>query len=236
MLLYSDKKFIAQVIDGFVITEAMETLGQRIKRRREELGLDQIELARRAGISQPTLANLERGKNERTKFLSEIARELETTTEWLNSGKGESSLSRDVNIAAGPEIRGLVPLISWVRAGEFCESPDNFHPGDAERWLPCPVPHGPKTYALQVVGRSMDGEDGYREGELIFVDPDQSDPKPNKDFIFRHPDGSSTFKRLKQELDGWYLLALNPEWSPRYIKMPEGSHICGRVIFSARDR
>lgn len=162
---------------------------------------------------------------------------LDVDPVWLETGEGNPERRRQAsNVRPGPEILGMIPLISWVRAGEFCDSPDNFAPGDADRWLPCPVPHGPRTFALEVVGQSMDGDDGYREGEYIFVDPDQSEPRPNKDFIFKHTDGTSTFKRLKQELDGWYLLALNPNWDPKFMKMPDGTHICGRVIYSARDR
>ncbi|MHA0112071.1 helix-turn-helix domain-containing protein, partial [Klebsiella pneumoniae] len=52
------------------------SLGNKIKTRRQELGLDQVQLAKSAGISQPTLANLESGKNKRSKFLPEIAQAL----------------------------------------------------------------------------------------------------------------------------------------------------------------
>jgi SOS-response transcriptional repressor LexA len=148
----------------------------------------------------------------------------------------EFAQERDAyNVAPGPEIRGQVPLISWVQAGDFCETQDPLSPGDAEKWLACPVPHGSHTYCLRVIGRSMDSEDGYREGEIIFVDPDV-EARPNKDVIVRTPDGESTFKRLKKDIDGYYLLALNPKWEPNYMKMPDGSHICGVVIFAGRER
>jgi transcriptional regulator with XRE-family HTH domain len=80
---------IAHVIDTFVITGAMDTLGKRIKQRREELGLDQVALANKVGMSQPNLAHLESGRNHRTKYLPEIARELGVTAEWLSTGGGE---------------------------------------------------------------------------------------------------------------------------------------------------
>lgn len=154
-----------------------------------------------------------------------------TIVSAMQSGKDEQS-----NVEAGPDIRGQVPLISWVAAGAFCESPDNFAPGDAEKWLSCPVPHGKYTYCLRVVGKSMDnGDDGYRDGEIIFVDPD-AEAMPGKDAIVRTPNGESTFKRLKQDIDGLYLQALNPRWEPNYFKLPEGSHICGIVIFAGRER
>lgn len=138
------------------------------------------------------------------------------------------------NTEPGPDIRGKVPLISWVRAGELCESHDNFHPGDAEHWMDCPVAHGPRTYCLEISGDSMDdgGADAYRDGEIIFVDPDAS-PNPGRDVVVRTPDNKTTFKRLKEDTEGRYLLGLNGK---KIIRVPEGTEFCGVVIFSGRRR
>jgi transcriptional regulator with XRE-family HTH domain len=99
----NSKQDIAQVIDSFVITSAMDTLGKRIKTRREELELDQVELARRAGVSQPTLANLESGKNQRTKFLPELARALNVSVEWLDTGSGAKETVRQMKVYSGEQ-------------------------------------------------------------------------------------------------------------------------------------
>ena len=138
------------------------------------------------------------------------------------------------NAIPGPDIRGKLPLISWVIAGDLCESPDNFQPGHAEEWIDCPVPHSTKSYCLRVKGDSMDnGEpDGYRNGEIIFVDPDVM-PVPGRDVVVRSPDGSTTFKRLKEDADGLYLLGLNEK---KIIRVPEGTNFCGVVIFSGMKR
>lgn len=61
----------------------MYNLGNKIKSRRIKLGIDQAMLAKKAGVSQPTLANLELGKNKRSKFLPEIARVLRLSVEEL---------------------------------------------------------------------------------------------------------------------------------------------------------
>jgi SOS-response transcriptional repressor LexA len=80
------------------------------------------------------------------------------------------------NIEPGPDIRGAVPLISWVQAGDWSSIVDNFAPGDAEEWFPCPVSHGPRTYVLRVRGESMHNphvRPSFADGDLIFVDPDR---------------------------------------------------------------
>jgi len=133
-----------------------------------------------------------------------------------------------------PTLRpGEVPLISWVRAGSLCEVSDPFQPGDAEAWMPCPTNHGPRTFALKIVGESMMPE--YRDGEIIFIDPDL-EARHNDDVVVRTPDGKATFKRLQRTQDGTYLLALNPSLPDRIIKVPDETVICGVVIFSGMPR
>jgi SOS-response transcriptional repressor LexA len=230
---------------SFACNLAHMKLGKKIEALLKDKGKNMTELAAVCGVTPQAVQQwVAKDRFPRGPRLKLIADFLEVSEADLFRDVDEADIRPDrvvnmqalTNVAPGPGIKGMIPLISWVRAGAFCETHDPFAPGDAERWLPCPVSHGPNTFALRVKGRSMDGEDGYREGEMIFVDPDQTEPQSNKDYIIKQADGSATFKRLKEELDGWYLLALNPDWEPRYIKMPENSHICGRVIYSARDR
>ena len=87
---------------------------------------------------------------------------------------------------------------------------------------------------LRVDGDSMDDgtSDGYREGEIIFVDPD-ADPLPGRDVVVRTAENKTTFKRLKEDSEGRYLLALNGK---KIVRVPAGTHICGVVIFSGVKR
>lgn len=137
--------------------------------------------------------------------------------------------SEPSNIGAGPEIKGRLPLISWVQAGDWCEAIDNFAPGDAEDWLPCPFDHSDTAFCLRVVGLSMSPD--YREGEIIAVDPSVS-AAHGSDVVCRTPEGSVTFKRLQITPDGTYLLAINPDWPNRMIAIPSETHVCGVVIGS----
>lgn len=60
----------------------MTDIGARILERLEVLGITQSELARRVGITQPAIANLIK-RGGRSSHLHNIARALETTTEFL---------------------------------------------------------------------------------------------------------------------------------------------------------
>lgn len=105
---------------------------------------------------------------------------------------------------------------------------------DAEEWLSCSEPHGKRTFALRIRGDSMDSKGGYREGEVIFIDPDV-EPQPNDDVVTRIG-VNHTFKRLRQDEVGLYLWALNEHWNPRMQRLEGDFHICGKVILSQMKR
>ena len=203
--------------------------------------LSQSGLAKACGISRASVNAWVNGKTDSIdgKYLTTAAYYLGVSAHWLSTGEGPmhegaGEAAIHSNTSPGPEIRGKVPLISWVRAGELCETHDNYHPGDAEHWMDCPVPHGPRTYCLEISGDSMDdgGADAYRDGEIIFVDPDAS-PEPGRDVVVRTPDNKTTFKRLKEDTEGRYLLGLNGK---KIVRVPEDTVFCGVVIFSGRRR
>ncbi|WP_036385237.1 LexA family protein [Microvirgula aerodenitrificans] len=214
------------------------TTSALIKRLREARGWSQDELAKKIGISQPGLAKIENGGN--TRKIVEIAKIFGVTAEELSRGVIHEGVARtddkariDTNVSPGPDVRGMLPLISWVQAGSFCDVIDNLAPGDAEAWYPCPVTHTPNAYVLRVEGESMSPE--YRDGEMIFVDP-RGGYVHGDDIIVRTPEGKATFKRLQVTQDGTFLLAINPAWPERIIRIPDNSQICGKVIFQGRPR
>lgn len=128
---------------------------------------------------------------------------------------------------------GPVPILSWIQAGEWCGIIDNFEPGKAEEWLPCPIRHGPRTYALIVRGISMFDPTGmysFKDGDTVFVDPDR-DAGHHSLVIARLDDAHEpTFKQLIIEGDHRMLQALNPSWPNRIIRVNGNWSICGVVI------
>jgi SOS-response transcriptional repressor LexA len=209
-----------------------QTFGARVKQVRKAAGLTQKQLAQRAGISQPTVAYIERERNSKSTAAVQLARVLNVSAEWLVSGDG-SGPAGQANVRRGPAIRGLVPLISSVQAGEWAEIADNFQPGDADVWLPCPAKHGQHTFCLVVEGESMKNpgaKPSYDPGDILFVDPD-AEVKPGDRVIVRLDNqDKATFKQYLEEDGVKRLKALNPDWTPRYIDIAENAHIVGVVI------
>ncbi len=61
------------------------TIGEKIRARRQELGLSQEKLAKTVGISQPTLSDIETGDTEwpRGNNIAPLADALQVTTDYL---------------------------------------------------------------------------------------------------------------------------------------------------------
>lgn len=165
---------------------------------------------------------------------------LDVRPAWLQFGEHPKRFSNEAredaspyisNVTPGPENLGLVPLISWVQAGEFCEAIDPYIMGDAEKLMPCPVPHSLRTYALHVRGDSMTspypGQRSYPEGAIIYVDPEIE--VTNGARVVAKIDNQATFKTYIEDAGRVYLKAINPSYPPLDVTGKE-FHICGVII------
>lgn len=65
----------------------METFTDRIKNRIQALGITQARLAELIGIKQPSVNALLKGGIDKPRFILKLAAALETTPDWLLSGK-----------------------------------------------------------------------------------------------------------------------------------------------------
>lgn len=195
----------------------------------------QPKLEERSGVGQTTIGRILRAETEaKIGTVQDLAKVFKLAVGDLLDPSLITRLSgSDANISGTGGSVGLVPLISWVTAGMMYEAVDNLAPGDAEEWLESPFPHGKHTFCLRIRGTSMWPD--YKNGEIIQVDPDVA-ARHNDDVVVRTPDGKATFKRLQDGEDGMYLLALNPEFPDRIIKVPEGTIICGVCTGSWMDR
>jgi transcriptional regulator with XRE-family HTH domain len=72
----------------------MCTIGQRIRKRREEKQMNQTELAVRINIAPPSLNQIETGETKmpRPTTLIKLAEILETNIHWLLTGEGDPEL------------------------------------------------------------------------------------------------------------------------------------------------
>lgn len=66
-------------------------MGDRIRKRRAELGMTQAQLAQSAGVSQGAIKKIERGGG--SKYALAIAKALHVSVQWLVSGDGDQKES-----------------------------------------------------------------------------------------------------------------------------------------------
>lgn len=210
--------------------EPTGTFGERLRAARKAAKLTQGALAKRVGMSQSNLSELENGEYPSSSFTAQLAEALGVRALWLADGRGpKHSGDSHENVTAGPDVRGRVPLISWVQAGAWSEAVDIFEPGYAEEWLPVLRNGSPHTYALRVQGDSMCAPHGrsYAGGCIIIVDPDQRSPASGQRVIAKLAGTNQvTFKVFVEEDGRRWLKPLNPMHPPIYDEF----QVIGTVI------
>lgn len=180
----------------------IETLGERVRRLRDGLGLTQEEAVQGIpGMSASALSQLENGVSKGTKpdNLIALARRLCVSPEELVTGRVRSiSQTGSVNLRETPSAyRSFrdVPIV-----GNVIASPDGdgffddmgFPPGAGEAYIPWPT-RDPNAYALRVKGDSM--QPRIRPGELLVIEP-SARVEPGADVVVRTRDGRKMVKQL----------------------------------------
>ncbi|MEJ2912759.1 LexA family protein [Pseudoalteromonas sp. C12FD-1] len=202
-------------------------IGKRIKKRRKELNLTQVQLAEKAGIIQQSLQKIENGTTKNPRNIQALANALDCAPEFLLFGIGENENS---NVAPGPTLKASVPLISWVQAGAWSEI-NEIREFEADRYL-CPVKCSDKTFALKVQGVSM--EPKFYDGDLIFVDPEAECIHGSYVVARLDDNNEATFKQLIIESGQKFLKAANPNWPEQLIPINGNCTLVGKVIFTGK--
>lgn len=202
-------------------------IGEAIRAARKSKGWTLEKLAQEAGTDTGNLSRLERGLQQVNEHL------MQKLLGLLDVSISVSAPGAGSNLSDGPAIRGLVPLISWVQAGSWCEVSDIYAVGDAEQWLPCPISHGPRTYAVRIRGESMNNPHervSFQDGDIVFVDPDRD--AIHRSFVVAKLTDTqeATFKQLIIEGSEKYLKALNPSWPEPIIRVKDNAEFAGVAI------
>ena len=102
----------------------------------------------------------------------------------------------------------MVPLISWVQAGDFVDPQAQTTPGYAETWVETSATNSGNAFALVVSGDSMEPE--FRDGDIITVDPDRAPVSGN--FVVVKNGHEATFKQLVNDGSSVFLKPLNDRY------------------------
>lgn len=192
---------------------------EKLEAYRIARGLKRVDMARIFGVDQQRYNNWV--------YRNSLPKQFYPKAQALLKAAGNTDIAE--NVAPYHGSVGKLPLISFVRAGNWDEVMNPYELQDAEAWLASPIPHSDRAFLLRNKGISMfnprTGE-GYPDGCILQIDP-EVEVKNGSDVIIRTPDGGVTFKQLSMSHEGNYLHAINPDWPESIIKIPEDSVICG---------
>jgi len=186
----------------------MESIGTRVKSKRNALGWNQEKLAKEAGVSQGTIDKIENDRSQKSKFLPEVFVALGLPLEDLASKSDISKTLGMMPLTAKPSH--MTPIFGTAEGGngniQITTDPVEYIP------TPHPLANVPGAYAVIVSGESM--VPSFRPGDIALVHP-YMPPRPAVDVILykNREDGDSMviikhLSRLKP--DKWILEQWNP--------------------------
>jgi SOS-response transcriptional repressor LexA len=211
----------------------MKNFGDRLKAALKHAQMTQQELATRVGISQQLINYATSPRAQGSKHSLQMANALGVSAEWLSSGNGEMlknikyALNDDLFVAeAGGSylLSPGAPLIDW-------EDINTLDDKKSAPRIPCPINHGPNTYATVIKTDSMTATHGpsYPKGCTIFIDPDQAETaEAGSRVIAKLEGGNISFKQLNEDDGNYYLQSLNT--SKQIPIIDKGFEIIGVVI------
>lgn len=181
-------------------------IGDTIRERLLSLGMNETELARRSGVSQPTINDLVNGKSKSSKFLPEIARALEMDLSELDPRVKALTAKPTPNFLGERDLK--VFAAAEGGPGEMVVSTDPIELVPRP-WYLGEVKEG---FAVVVVGESM--EPVFRPNEMAIVNP-RLPYLRDEDHIFTsgrdNGEFRATIKRLvKVTATHWIVEQFNP--------------------------
>lgn len=197
-------------------------IGERIKNRREELGLTQQQLADRLGYKSKSAINkIELGVNDiAQKRIVDFAKALNTSIEYLLGMDKKDSEKKLQSVR--------IPVLGRIAAGiplEMIEDVVDWEEIDADTAKLGPI------FALKVEGHSM--EPRILDGDVVIIH--QQEDAESGDIVIASVNGDdATCKRLRKFKDGIELIPNNPAYAPMFFSNQEITNkpvkILGKVI------
>jgi len=191
-----------------------------IREGRKRLNMSEQQFADALGVSRGAVQQWEKpgGTAPKRTNQARVAKLLGISVAELVSGVSAGS--------RGADMRGEVPLVSEVEAGNYTVI-DNFKPKQQFDMVPVSVPIERHTYALRVHGDSMVSEtgDSFPAGSILVVEPEMK-AEPGDYVIALNEVNETTFKQLVKDGGDFYLQPLNTRYP---IKPLDGARIIGVV-------
>lgn len=196
------------------------TIGEQIRKRREELGMTQQQLADKLGYKSKSAINkIELGINDvAQKRIVDFANALNTSIEYLFDMNKKEPEAKPIRIPVLGRIAAGIPL-------EMIEDVVDWEEIDEE------TAKLGSIFALKVEGHSM--EPRILDGDVVIIH--QQEDAESGDVVIASVNGDdATCKRLRKFKDGIELIPNNPAYAPMFFSNQEITNkpvkILGKVI------
>lgn len=210
--------------------------GERIAERRTALGLSQTQLAKRVGVSQATIGKLESGISSGSSHLHKIARELQTTPEYL-SGETNDPNEGYIPVPSTETLAaemGLVPVreidLTFGMGATYLDIPVTTKVRHFSRdWLRLYTSADPENlFFAQGIGNSM--EPYILSHDLLLIDTSQQSIRMTDQIWAVAYANCGAVRRLRPMADGSiHMLCDNPS-VPDSIAYDGELSVLGRVV------
>lgn len=209
------------------------SLGDRIRARRDAVGLTQEKLAAKCGVSRAAVAQWEAGVTRPS--LDNLVKAAEALNVWLSwLTVGDQSLPGAPDLTAASAARG-VPVLDYRQAGQW----DVEVPTTAETIATDPD-ISRRAFALVIRDNSMAPD--FSEGDKIILDPDVT-PQPG-DLVLAKLDSEAeaTFRKFRpRAVDAGggspiELAPLNPDWPSLILHGDNPGRIVATLVEHRRYR
>ncbi len=214
------------------------TLGDRIRARRDAVGLTQEKLAAKCGVSRAAVAQWEAGVTRPS--LDNLVKAADALTVWLSwLTVGDQSLPDTANpFAPASPFRG-VPVIDYEQAGRW-DADGAFAVGADGDVIAADPDISQRAFALVVRDNSMAPD--FSEGDKIILDPDLT-PQPGDLVVAKlDSEAEATFKKFRPRgadntgASPIELAPLNPDWPTLVINAENPGRIIATLVEQRRYR
>lgn len=215
--------------------------GKRLKEARKHAGLTQAQLAKKVGIGQSTIAELERSGNG-SSYVSTMAVTMRVSPLWLEKGTGEmldGIHQQPIDLENNPDYPSIRRVKFKLSAGatgfgvEYQDEEGN--PLVFRREWYEQNGYNPDCLLATTVGNgSM--EPGLFDGDTVIVNTAQTEPKDGRVFAVNY-EGELVIKRMVRDDGQWWLSSDNPDQRryPRKV-CHEGVLMVGEVVHKQSER
>lgn len=190
------------------------TLGGKIKKRREELGMTLLQLSTKIGVSEATVQRYESGeiKNPTQQRIVALAKALNVDVNYLMGWDD----SRPIPATLKPVKRRKIPMLGNIAAGQpiFTEQAYEEYDDDDNN-----APHC--DFVLRVQGDSM--EPKILNNDIVYI---RSQPDVNDGQIAAVAiDDTATLKVVYHIQNGLQLISLNPSYPPMIYNQDNSDYL-----------